>query len=206
MISNSDTLLALLREQASRMPTRPSSGGAGRSVSYAAFDARSDALAAGLAELVVESGDVVSVMLPNRLELIEGWWAILKTGAAFGPNQPGITGPEAAHVVGHSRATAIVTDLRGVETLLDERDAPELQRLRHVISADGADELTLDSHARRDGTRPRGPLRQSDLAEVLHTSRTTGKPKGAMLTHANIFTNAAMGAESLATANEAAAS
>lgn len=39
-------------------------------MSYAAFDTRTDALAAGLAELGVES-DVVSVMLPNRLELIE---------------------------------------------------------------------------------------------------------------------------------------
>ena len=84
-------------------------------MSYAEFDARTDALAAGLAELGVESGDVVSVMLPNCLELVDAWWAILKAGAVFGPINPAFTGPEAAYVVGHSQAMAIVTDSRGVE-------------------------------------------------------------------------------------------
>jgi long-chain acyl-CoA synthetase len=194
---NIDTLPALLRAQASRVPDQPFVRWRGRTVSYAEFDVRTDALAAGLAELGVEPGDVVSVMLPNCLELIEAWWAILKTGAVFGPINPAFTAPEAAYVVGHSHAMAIVTDSRGVETLADERDAPELQRLRHVISVDGDGELTLDSLARRGGPVPRGRLRPGDLAEVLYTSGTTGKPKGAMLTHGNILANAAMGAELL---------
>ncbi len=194
---NIDTLPALLRAQVSRMPDQPFVRWRGRSVSYAEFDVRTDALAAGLAELGVEPGDVVSVMLPNCLELIEAWWAILKTGAVFGPINPALTAPEAAYVVGHSHAMAIVTDSRGVETLANERDAPELQRLRHMISVDGDGELTLDSLARRGGPVPRGRPRPGDLAEVLYTSGTTGKPKGAMLTHGNILANAAMGAELL---------
>jgi long-chain acyl-CoA synthetase len=194
---NIDTLPALLRAQASRMPDQPFVRWRGRTVSYAEFDVRTDALAAGLAELGVQPGDVVSVMLPNRLELIEAWWAILKAGAVFGPVNPALTAPEAAYVLGHSHAKAIVTDSRGVDTLAAERDAPELQRLRHMISADGDGELTLDSLAARGGPVPRGRPRPGDLAEVLYTSGTTGKPKGAMLTHGNILANAAMGAELL---------
>jgi long-chain acyl-CoA synthetase len=192
-----DTLPALLGAQAFRIPDQPFVRWRGRTVSFAEFDVRTDALAAGLAELGVEPGDVVSVMLPNCLELIEAWWAILKTGAVFSPINPAFTAPEAAYVVGHSHAMAIVTDSRRVETLADERDAPELQRLRHMISVDGDGELTLDSLARRGGPVPRGRPRPGDLAEVLYTSGTTGKPKGAMLTHGNILANAAMGAELL---------
>jgi acyl-CoA synthetase (AMP-forming)/AMP-acid ligase II len=107
---NIDTLPALLRAQAARMPDQPFVRWRGRGMTYAEFDARMDALAAGLAELGVGRGDVVSAMLPNCLELIEAWWAILKTGAVFGPINPSFTAPEVAYVIGHSQATAIVTD------------------------------------------------------------------------------------------------
>ena len=112
-----NTLPDLLRAQASRIPDQPFVRWRGRSVSYGEFDARTDALAAGLAELGVQPGDVVSVMLPNCLEFLEAWWAILKAGAVFGPINPAFTAPEAAYVVGHSRAVAIVTDRHGAATL-----------------------------------------------------------------------------------------
>ncbi len=116
-MSNIDTLPALLRGQASRMPDQPLVRWRGRTVSYGEFDARTDALAAGLVDLGVKPGDVVSVMLPNCLELVEAWWAILKAGAVFGPINPAFTAPEAGYVVDHSHAVAIVTDSRGVETV-----------------------------------------------------------------------------------------
>ena len=61
----------------------------------------------------MQPGDVVSVMLPNCLEFLEAWWAILKAGAVFGPINPAFTAPEAAYVVGHSQAVAVVTDSTG---------------------------------------------------------------------------------------------
>ena len=70
-------------------------------------------MAAGLADLGVKPGDVVSVMLPNCLEFLEAWWAILKAGGVFGPINPAFTAPEAAYVVGHSQAVAVVTDATG---------------------------------------------------------------------------------------------
>jgi acyl-CoA synthetase (AMP-forming)/AMP-acid ligase II len=197
LIRNIDTLPSLLRAQASRMAGQPFVRWRGRTVSYAEFDARTDALAAGLADLGVEPGDVVSVMLPNCLELIEAWWAILKAGAVFGPINPALTAPEAAYVLGHSQAVALVTDAGGAGTLAAERDAPKLPRLRHIISVDGHGDLTLDSLAARGGAVPVVRPRPDDLAEVLYTSGTTGKPKGAMLTHGNILANAAMAAELL---------
>jgi non-ribosomal peptide synthetase component E (peptide arylation enzyme) len=71
-----------LRAQASRIPEHPFVWWRGRRVSYGEFDARTDALAGGLVDLGIQPGDVVSVMLPNCLEFLEAWWAILKAWAA----------------------------------------------------------------------------------------------------------------------------
>ena len=192
-----NTLPDLLRAQASRIPDQPLVRWRGRSVSYGEFDARTDALAAGLAELGVAPGDVVSVMLPNCLEFLEAWWAILKAGAVFGPINPAFTAPEAAYVIGHSQAVAVVTDSNGAATIAGRRATPELAQLRHVISVDDGGELALESLAGHDGEVPASRRGPDDLATLMYTSGTTGKPKGAMLTHANVLANASMGAELL---------
>ena len=192
-----NTVPELLRAQASRIPEQPFVRWRGRSVSYGEFDARTDALAAGLADLGVKPGDVVSVMLPNCLEFLEAWWAILKAGAVFGPINPAFTAPEAAYVVGHSQAVAVVTDARGAGTLVDVRRTPELAGLWHVISVDDGGDEALESLAGRSGQVPAGQRGPDDLATLMYTSGTTGKPKGAMLTHGNLLANAAMAAELL---------
>ena len=74
---------------------------------------------------------------------------------------------------------------------------PELARLRHLISVEDAGDLTLESLAGRGGEVPALRRGGDDLATLMYTSGTTGKPKGAMLTHANVLANAAMGAELL---------
>jgi long-chain acyl-CoA synthetase len=196
-MSATNTVPELLRAQAARIPDQPFVRWRGRSVSYGEFDARTDALAVGLADLGVQPGDVVSVMLPNSLEFLEAWWAVLKAGAVFGPINPAFTAPEAAYVVGHSEAVAVVTDANGAATLAPTREAPDLAGLRHVISIEDGGDVTLESLAARAGEPPANRRGPDDLATLMYTSGTTGKPKGAMLTHANVMANAAMAAELL---------
>src|ERR1700751_5846847 len=158
-----NTLPDLLRAQASRIPEQPFVRWRGRSVSYGEFDARTDALAAGLADLGVKPGNVVSVMLPNCLEFLEAWWAILKAGAVFGPINPAFTAPEAVYVVGPSRAVAVVTDARGAVTLAGAAGTPELARLRHLISVEDGGDVTLESLAGRGGEVPAARRGGDDL-------------------------------------------
>jgi long-chain acyl-CoA synthetase len=185
-----ETLPDLLRGQARRDPERPFVRFKQRAVTYGEFDARTDALAGGLAELGVRPGDVVSVFLPNCIEFLEAWWAILKAGAVLGPINPAYTAAEAGYIIEHSEAVALVTDARGAGVVADEVSA-----LRSVISIDGGGDVRLDELAR--GEPPAAARTREDLAAILYTSGTTGKPKGAMLTHRNELANAAMGAELL---------
>jgi long-chain acyl-CoA synthetase len=195
-MSTITTVPEMLRAQASRIPDHPLIFWRGRSVTYGEFDARTDELAGGLLALGIKPGDVVSVLLPNCLELLEAWWAILKAGAVFGPINPSLAAPEVGYVLRHSHAVALVTDASGVTALSDQRDAPGLDGVRHVISVDDGGDLSLDALA-APGARPEIRSERDDLAALLYTSGTTGKPKGAMLTHGNVIANAAMGGELL---------
>ena len=182
----------LLRAAAKRGPDKPFVRFRDRTLTYGEFDARTDELAAGMADLGVKPGDVVSVFLPNCIEFLEAWWAILKAGGILGPVNPANTGPEAGYVLGHSEAVALVTDERGVGVIAPERDG--LTGLHSVISIDGGGDVTLAELA-RGGSAPDVSRDLDELAAILYTSGTTGKPKGAMLTHRNELVNAAMAAE-----------
>jgi long-chain acyl-CoA synthetase len=193
--SDLNTLPDLLRMRARESPNQPFANFAGRSWTYGDFDTRTDALAGGLAELGVGPGDVVSVFLTNSLEFLEAWWGILKTGAVFGPVNPAYTSTEAAYVINHSRAVAIVTDATGAAKVAAARE--QLPLLREVVSIEpgvsGA--VTLDELAARTSGTPQPPTQPGDLASILYTSGTTGKPKGAMLSHRNLIVNATQCAE-----------
>jgi long-chain acyl-CoA synthetase len=187
------TLPDLLRVRAKAEPDQPFVRFKDRAYTYGEFDAWTDELAGGMAELGVGPGDVVSVFLPNCLEFLEAWWAIIKAGGVLGPVNPAYTGTEAGYVIGHSEAVALVTDQRGAGVISPQREG--LDRLRHVISVDGGGDVTLEELAGRGNGTPSPQRELDDLVAILYTSGTTGKPKGAMLTHRNELVNTTQGAE-----------
>jgi len=153
---------------------------------YAEFAHRVSEVAAGLRELGVEQGDVVGVVLPNSPHFLEVWWAILWLGGIFNPVNPVLTSREAASILADSEAKAVVCTPEVAAGLQERRE--ELPRLREIVAAGGADHAaplrgrgTVDEHARIGG---------GDLASFVYTSGTTGRPKGAMLGHANFLANA----------------
>jgi long-chain acyl-CoA synthetase len=193
--SDLKSLPDLLRLQARRNPDQPFVRWRDRVLTFGEFDARTDDLAIGMGELGVGDGDVVSVLLPNCLEFLEAWWAILKAGGVLGPVNPAYVGPEAGYVIGHSEAVALVTNAAGAQTMAPERG--DLPALKNVISVDEGGDVRLDDLAGRGGSVPTPNRALDDLAAILYTSGTTGKPKGATLTHRNELVNAAQGGELL---------
>jgi long-chain acyl-CoA synthetase len=189
-----DSLPELLRARAARLGDAPLLHFGDQVISYAELDARTDAVAAGLHELGVRAGDVVSVFLGNCPEFLDAWWAINKLGAVFGPVNTAFTAPEAAYVVGHSQAVAAICDEHTAALLEGQRD--KLPALRDIIRLEGSDP-SLAGLRQRGGTPPDAKLSGDELAAILYTSGTTGQPKGAMLSHRNYLTDTTMAAELL---------
>jgi long-chain acyl-CoA synthetase len=154
--------------------------------SYAEFAHRASQMAAGLRELGVGRGDVVGVILPNSPHYLEVWWGILWLGATFNPVNPALTSREAAGILSDSGAICVVCTPEAAAGLEEQRD--ELPALREVVIAEGDDPV---ASLRGAGTvDDPEPVDGGQLASLVYTSGTTGRPKGAMLSHANHLANA----------------
>jgi long-chain acyl-CoA synthetase len=137
-------------------------------LTYAQLAARVDAVAEQLAGLGVGRGDVVAVMLPNRVELLLTILAAWRLGAAATPINPTFTATEADHQIGDSGAVVVVT----TDPAAVLGDAVVL----------GVEDLATSSA----GTLPTPATAPEDLALLVYTSGSTGRPKGVMLDHGNV--------------------
>ncbi len=163
--------------------------------SYGDFARRVSEVAAGVQAVGVEPGDVVAVILPNCPEYLEAWWGVLWAGGVFNPVNPAFTGREAAQILADSGASVVICRPE-VATAL-ERHRAELKALRHVITVASRPDDPLGA-LRLDGSLPEPVAVEPEaLAHLVYTSGTTGKPKGAMLSHANYIADIRMFAELL---------
>jgi acyl-CoA synthetase (AMP-forming)/AMP-acid ligase II len=152
---------------------------------YAEFAARVAEVAAGLREHGVGEGDVVGVVLPNSPHYLEIWWGILWLGAVFNPVNPALTTREAVGILSDSKASCVVATADAAAGLEENRE--ELPALRELVIAGEPD---LAAPLRGHGSVEPASFGPDQLASFVYTSGTTGRPKGAMLSHGNLLTNA----------------
>ena len=173
---------ALVRDAAAAVPDKTAFIGPSGSRTWAQLDEAVEATARGLLGLGLEAGDRVALQVGNTLEFPVLYFGVLRAGLVAVPVNPGYTVPEVEHVVGDSGARVLVTAAeRGAEA---EELQARLPALEHVVRAgDGLAALHVPGEPVRSG---RGG---EDLAVVLYTSGTSGRPKGAMLSHRALRAN-----------------
>jgi long-chain acyl-CoA synthetase len=159
-------------ERAQRDPGGPCIADERQELDNTAFAERVLAVAAVFAAAGLRCGDVLAIMLPNRVELITSMFAAWRLGAAVTPVNPALTAQEARYQIADAGATLIVADDTAAVML---RDGPGrvigLGAVTDPASAAAPPALVTD---------------QDTLALLIYTSGTTGRPKGVMLDHANI--------------------
>jgi long-chain acyl-CoA synthetase len=163
----------------------------GAVVTYAELDEASARVASLLGGLGVEPGDRVGLMLPNMPQFAALYYGVLRAGAVVVPMNPLLKAREVEYYLGDSGAAAIFA----WRDVVDEASAGAgAAGARVVPVAPGDFDRLLEDQLPVHGVVPRP---DDDTAVILYTSGTTGRPKGAELTHANLARNAAVSAATL---------
>lgn len=176
-----------------------------QSSTYAELDGAVTKFADGLSKLGVKKGDHIALLLGNSPHFVIGLHGALRLGATVIPINPIYTPDEIGYIVNNGDVKAVVTlDLL---VPLIEKMHQALPKVENYIICDTpqgqASEQDLSALSAFSKMKSftqlialgdigfKGPeLEEDDTAVILYTSGTTGKPKGAMLTHKNLYSNA----------------
>jgi long-chain acyl-CoA synthetase len=185
------TNLALdLREAAQMYPDRPAVRLDETVLTFSQLDDLSARAAGWLRERGLHPGDPVGIMTPNVPHFPVLYYGVLRAGGAVVPMNPLLKAREVAHYLGDSGASLVFA----WESAAAEAAAGAATAGAQAISIG---EQTLGEMAAWPASPEVARRAEDDTAVILYTSGTTGTPKGAQLTHANMRRNASVTATSL---------
>jgi fatty-acyl-CoA synthase len=168
--------------------------------------------AAGLYQNGLRQGDRLGLIMPNWAEFVVAFFAAARLGVVLVPLNVRYRANEVQYMLQNSEAKFVITcaefgGFNFVELLKDLR--PKLPDLQHVVvvgQPQGSPGLISWENLLHEGDPAQLPAitinPKEDLFTILYTSGTTGVPKGAMLTHANLVNNAMLLAEALLTTEQ----
>jgi long-chain acyl-CoA synthetase len=208
------TLCELFDQAAARFPQRVATVFHGAKLQYRQLARQIDAFAAGLQAAGLHRGDRVALMLPNIPQFVVAYFGILKAGGVVVPTNPLYTRRELEHQLSDAQATAIVTldqffgrvqaalpytqisnvVVAGIGQALPRHVQPlyGLKQWREGVRAVRRGGVVHRFEDLLGGARSPAPtdITPADLAVLQYTGGTTGRAKGAMLSHRNLVVNA----------------
>ncbi|NKX62504.1 malonyl-CoA synthase [Labrenzia sp. 5N] len=158
----------------------------GRKITYADMFARSAQYAGALQKLGVKAGDRVAVQVEKTPDTLMLYLGTIRAGGVFLPLNTAYTPTEIGYFVGDAEPAVFVCDPARADVLAGT--AQKAGARLHTLDQNGEGSLSLlaDQMPTDYDNRPR---EDDDLAAILYTSGTTGRSKGAMLTHGNLASN-----------------
>ena len=216
-----ESLVAMFERSVAEAGSHPAMEFFGRRTTYTALGDQVDRVAEGLRRLGVRPGDRVALILPNCPQHVVAFYAVLRLGAVVVEHNPLYTSRELRHQFEDHQARVVIAWEKAVPAVrafpadieIDHlvsvnllRAFPTIKRLALHLPVkrlrESREALTglapgaipwedLLTHGRIDPDHPRPTV--DDLAAIQYTSGTTGHPKGAMLTHFNLYSNALQG-------------
>jgi len=192
----------ILRLTASDVPDRPATAFLGATLTWAEIKQRSDRLATALARFGIEKGDRVGIMLPNCPQYLIAAFAILRIGGIVVNVNPLYTPREIGVVAADSSMRLLITldllapnalairDQTAIEAIMITSAAEQSAAAAQCPAVEGTQRLSDVLAKVTESNVPSVSIDpENDVAVLQYTGGTTGVPKGAMLTHYNIFAN-----------------
>lgn len=176
-----------------------------KAVTYLELDEAVSKFASGLEKIGLQKGDHIAMLLGNSPNFVLGLYGSLRLGATVIPVNPIYTADEIAYIMNNGDVKAIIA-LDRLTPLLQSMESL-LPNVEHIIicktsqqseNAQQESKLPLSSRIKSftevmslgEETYDFPTLQEEETAVILYTSGTTGKPKGAMLSHQNLYSNA----------------
>lgn len=183
-------LASILRESVLAAPDKPLLHLGDRTLTYAEVDELASRVAGGLRAAGLEPGDKVAVQLPNVPEFVCAYFGILKAGLVMVPINPLLTEHEVAYHLTDSDARILIAhDAFREAAVAGATRAGDVPT--YIVGAVGEHPgvRSFDDLAAAEAWDDQFPTGADDTAVLLYTSGTTGRPKGAELTHFQLFMN-----------------
>lgn len=156
-------------------------------VTYQELNQRANHLAYELIERGIGVGDVVGLMLGRNADAVISMLAILKSGAAFLPIEPGVPPTRLSRVLADTKASVVCTDQEGISAVTASGAAPLLvSSTSEPLAIDSERNISLAEMAEPTERQRQNPKRHhspEETAYVIFTSGSTGRPKGVPITH-----------------------
>jgi fatty-acyl-CoA synthase len=190
--ANAIAWTSFVRRHAHMQPDQDALRSGGDRITYRELDARFDRVAAAFSRLGVDVGGRVAILMANRNEYVEALGGVMRLGAIAVPLNFRLVAAEVADLLRDSGANVLVVDHArigvaqeavaavgdGAVVVVADGSGPGHEWTTILGDAPASSPLSPDTVAAWDPTAP---------AAIMYTSGTTGRPKGAVLTHLNLL-------------------
>lgn len=163
----------------------------GEEITYDELDRRINRTANLLLASGVKKGDKVGILLPNIPEFLYVYFAAMKIGAVAGPINILLKGAEISYILNNSEANVLILDEEFLQTVEEIRGELPLVNHFFVVGSNSGPFESFEEHLnKQEIDLPTVDLSPDDEAMIIYTSGTTGHPKGVLLTHHNLISDA----------------
>ncbi|WP_421378143.1 class I adenylate-forming enzyme family protein [Bacillus salacetis] len=159
----------------------------GRTYTYKQFNEEVNRLAHGLLQLGIKKGEKLALMMKNSDRFVMTFFAGTKIGAVMVPVNFRLTASEVNYILAQSGTRTVFCDEEFESVISDAKEGTEIKEVIVAGNPEAEEHFAYQEMRSETTGNPSVQVNEEDDLEILYTSGTTGRPKGALFDHRRIF-------------------